>query len=88
MSWPIVFSFVKSKTVPATKVEGGQDTGEDYDIPSGTTITIVSTDGETYIDVKLPDGSIARLHFTSFDYPGEVEGTSVEDLFSGLVYAG
>ncbi len=77
-----------SKTVPATKVEDGQDTGEDYDIPSGTTITIVSTDGETYIDVELPDGSIARLHFTSFDYPGEVEGTSVEELFSGLVYAG
>ena len=76
------------RTVPATKVEDGQDTGEDYDIPSGTTVTMVSTDGKSYIDVELPDGSIARLHFTSFEYPGEIEGTPADELFSGLICAG
>ena len=77
-----------TKTVPATKVEDGEDTGEDYDIPSGTTVTMISTDGESYIDVELPDGSIARLHFTSFEYPGEIEGTPADELFSGLICAG
>ncbi|MBQ8971150.1 MAG: DUF3298 domain-containing protein [Lachnospiraceae bacterium] len=57
-------------------------------LASGETFFLLYTDGETYVDARLSDGRIARLHITDTEYPCYVDGVSAEDCFEELFYVG
>lgn len=48
----------------------------------------IRTDNSTFVDCRLDDGRLVRLKFSQTDYPSQIDGVNVEDLFEGLVYAG
>lgn len=63
-------------------------TQEEITIPVGTIVVPVRTDGETFTDCRLEDGSMARFYYTSTTYPATIDGEAMEDLFDNLCYAG
>ena len=48
----------------------------------------IQTDNSTFVDCRLDDGRLIRLKFSKTDYPVQIDGENIEDLFEGLVYAG
>jgi len=67
--------------------ENGNETGDET-VPAGTHFVPVRTDNKSYVDCTIDDNRTVRLKYTKTDYPIEIDGTSVDDLFDGLVYAG
>ena len=67
--------------------EDGNRSGEDV-IPAGDTFEICRTDGETFLDVRLTDGRIARLKVTSSGYPCEINGLVDQEVVEQTWYAG
>jgi len=63
--------------------------GSEVTVPSGTTLAIYGTDGETYCDLKDSDGNVYRVNVT-LTPEGEqtIGGVSVYDIFDGVFYAG
>ncbi|MBR1740819.1 MAG: DUF4163 domain-containing protein, partial [Lachnospiraceae bacterium] len=60
-------------------------------IPKGETFVFYRTDGKKYVDMKLSDGRICRLHISPAKndlYGQQVEGMSLEKTFSGFMFAG
>ena len=57
-------------------------------IQKGETYELLRTDGESFVDVLLGDGRIARIFYTQKDYHFFIDGVPVEDLFEGIQYAG
>ena len=57
-------------------------------IASGETFFLLFTDGETYVDARLSDGRIARLHITDTQYPAYVDGVAADECFEELFYVG
>ena len=71
--------------------ESGNIVSQKETISSGSSVKplyIRIIDGKNVLDCKLDDGRIARINFTSENYPIEIDGKSVEDLFEDLVFAG
>ncbi|WP_026651146.1 RsiV family protein [Butyrivibrio proteoclasticus] len=79
---------VAKKEVPAVKVVDGKATSESSPIAPGTTVVPVATDGKSYVDVQLEDGSVVRITYTSYEYPAAIDGTSVDEYFDELMYVG
>ncbi len=67
--------------------EKGAEQGKE-NLPAGTHITPFRTDSKTFVDAKLDDGRIVRFTYTNSEYPYEIGGQKVDDLFEGLMYAG
>ncbi|MBR4574554.1 MAG: DUF4163 domain-containing protein [Lachnospiraceae bacterium] len=67
--------------------EKGNETGEEA-VPAGTHFVPVRTDNKTYMDCTVDGERTVRLKYTKTDYPAEIDGISVDDLFDGLIYAG
>lgn len=72
-------------TAPVRDTYEGASTEET--ISAGTTLTPYATDGESWIDLQLEDGRYVRLEVTN-DWPQTYQGTDVQELFDGLIYAG
>ena len=79
-------SLAKELTVPIIDNDGNEQSKET--LPVGTHITAVKTDNNTYMDCKLDDGRMIRLNYSNSDYPAEIDGIKVDELFEGLTYAG
>ena len=87
ISW--ISDEIKSlKDIEATVLDGDGNEKEITTVPSGTHFTPVRTDNKSYMDCVLDDGSTVRLNYTNGDYPAQIDGVNVDDLFDGLVYAG
>ena len=87
ISW--ISQDIKSvKDINVTRIDADGTEHADETLPSGSHITPVRTNNETYMDCQLDDGSFIRLKFSNKDYPAQIDGESVDDLFEGLVYAG
>ena len=67
--------------------EEGLLTGERYTFPAGTEFMFMSTDGETYVDMKTGEGPWCRL-YTAQEWPPTVNGMDAESSFVMLWYAG
>jgi hypothetical protein len=67
--------------------ENGNET-DPMQIPAGTHLTPVRTDTETYIDCRLDDGTLIRLKYDTMEYPAQIDGVDVNELFENLQYAG
>lgn len=79
-----------SKQVLAVSIvdRSGNVTQKDVDIPSGSTFSLLRTDGSSYVDAKLSDGRECRLNVDVSAWPQTVNGISLEDCFDGIVFAG
>ena len=66
--------------------ENGNLLGESKTFPAGTTYTFDRTDGMTYVDMLMEDGSRCRL-YTTADYPSTVNGMDAYDCFEMLGFA-
>lgn len=74
--------------IPAELVdESGNLLGSTYIFPAGTDFTLVTTDGETYVDVLADDGQRGRF-YTEPKWPVTVNGMDAESSFEMLFYAG
>ena len=63
--------------------EQGEETVE-----AGEHFLPIRTDNSSFVDRRLDDGRLVRLKITKTDYPVQIDGENVDDLFEGLVYAG
>ena len=89
ISYVATQSIVSKKDIEMEKLDDTmQPTGEMVTVPSGTKMTIEATDGESWIDVKLSDGSYNRIHIENFGYEGTIGGVAIQDLFEELIYVG
>lgn len=66
----------------------GIDNGKDEKLPEGTTLRAARTNGFSWVDCELEDGRFARLYIDNSDWPQTVDGTDIETLFDGIVFAG
>ncbi len=69
--------------------EDGNILEENVVIPAGETFIPVTSDFKTYLDAKLSDGRFVRITYTDIEgYPATIDGTSIDDLFDNIMYAG
>lgn len=79
---------VKSlKDVTATVLDTERNEKGSETIPAGLAFHPVRTDNKSYIDCELDDGRTVRLKFSSTNYPIQIDGQNIEDIFDGLVFA-
>ena len=57
-------------------------------VPAVTEFYALRTDGETYMDFSMTDGSECRIEIDTSDYPNRINGISEEECFEGIMYAG
>lgn len=57
-------------------------------IPVGTDFYVMRTDGETYMDFRLDDGSECRVEVDTSGYPDCINGIPEDECFEGIMYAG
>ncbi len=71
--------------------EEGNVTGK-KNYPKKTSFNIIRTDGKSIVDARADDGSIARFTLEtdpdSSVYDSRINGTSIDELFENLYYAG
>ena len=67
--------------------EEGNDLGQ-MQIPAGTALTTLRTDNDSFVDLGLDDGRIARVEVSAASYPHTIGGTDIEELFDGIIFAG
>lgn len=67
--------------------DNGNLKGESYTFPASTEFTLISTDGESFVDVETKDGSRCRF-YAEPGWPPTVNGMEAESCFEMLYYAG
>ena len=75
------------KDVEVTVLDENNNEQGTETMPAGTEFIPVRTDNSSYMDIKLDDGKTVRLKYSKTDYPVEINGEKVDDLFDGLIYA-
>ena len=61
---------------------------KDVEIPAGTKLWFLRSDGETYVDMLMSNGKECRIFVTYRDWTGYVNGIPEHDCFDGILYAG
>ncbi|MCR4753915.1 MAG: DUF3298 and DUF4163 domain-containing protein [Lachnospiraceae bacterium] len=66
------------------------DDGEEepYTINRGESFTFTATDGKTYLDTVISDGTPIRLYFEGHGNDLTINGYPAEDIFKELMYSG
>ena len=57
-------------------------------LQAGEKVIYYRTDGESYADLRLLDGTIVRFMVSHDGWPYTVNGLNIEDVFEGLAFAG
>ena len=65
----------------------GENMDEARVIPLGSTVTIVGTDNETWVDLKDSEGTVYRVYVDG-EWPQSIDGIDINDCFEGIVFAG
>ena len=75
------------KEVRAFSVDGSD---KEIKIPAGTVLTPYETNYDSFMDVILPDGSLARIKYEkdSTNYSIKIDGVDQYELFDGIMYFG
>ena len=60
----------------------------DMEIPEGTNLWFLRSDGRHYVDMRLPDGTECRIYVTYRDWQGYINGIPEDECFEGIMYAG
>ena len=66
--------------------EAGEETGK-AELPAGTKLHFLRTDGELWVDMTDDDGTIYHL-FVEGVWPQQVNGLNADDVFDGMMFAG
>ena len=66
--------------------EAGKNIGKTT-LKTGDKVTYYRTDNESWADLKLSDGSIARVNVVCQDGRRTVDGIDIEKVFDGIEYA-
>lgn len=61
---------------------------KDMEIPAGTQLWFLRTNGKNYVDMILKDGRQCRIYVTYRDWQGYVNGIPEDECFEGIMYAG
>ena len=89
----LVFGFVLGDITAKVDIEA-QEVDEDGTVKGDTTVTAgsvvtpVRTDGETFLDCRLEDGTLVRFTYSNTSYPISINGSELNDLFDNLCFAG
>lgn len=75
-------------TLDIVDAEKGETAEAGVTLPAGTEFTIWRTDDKGFVDCKLKDGRIARVPVETGDWPQKVNGTDIEEVFDGTMFAG
>lgn len=63
--------------------------GTEETLSAGTSLVFLRSDGETYVEFRMPDGRECRVtRDSSEEWPMTVNGVPEEDVFDGIAYAG
>lgn len=65
----------------------GMDTGKDYVIPAGATMSIIATNNVNSVDVSV-NGKRVRLQVNDDGWPQTINGVDIYELFEELFFAG
>lgn len=83
---PLVF---KTKiALQMKKLDESMNVLEDVTIPEGTELTYIRTDGSTFADFKLQDGSEVRAVIKCKEYPQKICDIDIETALDGIIFAG
>lgn len=81
-------TLVSKKEISASRVdEEGNETGDSIKVPAGSNYHMKYTDGASYVDCLLDDGTMVRLKVTG-PLPPYIDGVDANELFEQLYYAG
>lgn len=67
--------------------EAGKETGGAV-IKTGDSCIIYRTDGESFVDLQLSDGSLVRIFVEKEEWPITINGMNEDEVFDGMIYAG
>ena len=67
--------------------EDGEEKGKTK-LKTGDKVTYYRTDGESWADLKLPDGSIGRVKPVYQDGYRTIDGVDIEKIFDGIMFGG
>lgn len=76
------------KSINVTMLDDKYNEQGEETIDAGEHFLPIRTDNSSFVDCRLDDGRLVRLKITKTDYPVQIDGEDVDDLFEGLVYAG
>ncbi|MDO4619853.1 MAG: RsiV family protein [Lachnospiraceae bacterium] len=88
------FSYAADKTIKAksdieaTKVDQNGTASGSVTIRAGEGVVPVRTDDETWVDLRLTDGTLCRMTVDRQEWPVKLNGTAQDDLFDNIMYAG
>lgn len=80
------YTMLKDLSVSIVDEEGNK-TGT-TELKSGEKVIYYRTDGENWADLMLKDGSIVRVNPVNEDGIWEIDGTDIEEIFDGIIFAG
>ena len=85
---PADFNLTSKIDVEGKSVDESGNVGDKTTIPANSNCKLYRSDNETYVDLKLDDGSIVRIEIDDSDYPHTVNGIDIEEAFEGIMFAG
>lgn len=83
------FELTLKKPLKVTIVEDetGEEKGSET-LKEGTKVTYYRTDNQSFADLLLSDKRVARVQFERKEGMCYIDGTYIEDLFNGIMFAG
>ena len=85
IEYQVEFTMLRNVTVSLVS-EAGKNIGKTT-LKTGDKVTYYRTDNESWADLKLSDGSIARVNVVCQDGRRTVDGIDIEKVFDGIEYA-
>ena len=70
----------------------GEASAETVDLAAGTVLQFIATDGNSSgvsaCNLQTADGTVVRVNVDCGSWPHTINGTDIEELFSGIIFAG
>lgn len=89
ISWVCGSGDITAKVdIEAQEVDEDGTVKGDATVTAGSVVTPVRTDGETFLDCRLEDGTLVRFTYSNTSYPISINGSELNDLFDNLCFAG
>ena len=73
---------------PAALLDQNRKEIKNMEIKQGDTFRIMYTDGKSYVDGMLSDGSMVRVHLKGEGWPLRIGSYEAADVFDGMMFAG
>ena len=86
IEYQVEFTMLRNVTVSLVS-EAGKNIGKTT-LKTGNKVTYYRTDGESWADLKLPDGSIGRVKPVYQDGYRTIDGVDIEKIFDGIMFGG